>query len=98
MTYDYEVKIDGKVVKTVKLDTVNTPYILTWDEPQTPFWTPSPINMFGLKKWMVIVDHKAGKQLVVKSNLELVEVSKMDLSEEFHDTLDERNPVKKVLL
>ena len=98
MTYDYEVKIDGKVVKTVKLDTVNTPYILTWIEPRTPFWTPSPINMFGLKKWMVIVDHKAGKQLVVKSNLELVEVSKMDLSEEFHDTLDERNPVKKILL
>ena len=47
---------------------------------------------------MVIVDHKAGKQLVVKSNLELVEESKMDLSEEFHDTLDERNPVKKILL
>ena len=98
MTYDNEVKIDGKVVKTVKLDTVNTPYILTWVEPQTPFWTPSPINMFGLKRWTVTVDHKAGKQLVVKSNLELVEVSKMDLSEEFHDTLDERNPVKKILL
>ena len=98
MTYDNEVKIDGKVVKTVKLDTVNTPYILTWDEPQAPFWTPSPINMFGLKKWMVIIDHKAGKQLVVRSNLELVEESKMDLSEEFHDTLDERNPVKKILL
>ena len=67
------------------MDTVNTPYILTWDEPQAPFWTPSPINMFGLKRWMVTVDHKAGKQLVVKSNLELVEESKMDLSEEFYN-------------
>ena len=54
--------------------------------------------MFGLKRWMVTVDHKAGKQLVVESNLELVEESKMDLSEEFHDTLNERNPVKKILL
>ena len=55
MTYDYEVKIDGKIVKTVKLDTVNTPYILTWDEPQAPFWTPSPVNMFGLKNgWLFL--------------------------------------------
>jgi hypothetical protein len=69
MTYDNQVKLDGKVVKTVKLDTVNTPYVLTWDEPKAPIWTPSPINMFGLKKWMVTVDHKAGTSLVVSSNL-----------------------------
>ena len=93
-----KVMLDGFLFPQYKMDTVNTPCILTWDEAQAPFWTPSPINMFGLKKWMVIVDHKAGKQLVVKSNLELVEVSKMDLSEEFHDTLNERNPVKKILL
>merc|ERR1739844_885438 len=69
MTYDTEVKMDGKVVKTIKLDTVKTPYKLTWTEPKTPFWMPSPLNMFGLPVWTVTVDHKAGKELVVKTNL-----------------------------
>merc|ERR1739844_154228 len=69
MTFDTEVKFDGKVVKTIKLDTVKTPYQLTWTEPKTPFWMPSPMNMFGLPVWTVTVDHKAGKELVVKTNL-----------------------------
>merc|ERR1712088_1054045 len=69
MSYDKEVKIDGKVVTTIKLDTVNTPYQLTWTQPKAPFWMPSPINMFGLPVWTVTVDHKAGKELVMTSNL-----------------------------
>merc|ERR1712061_538646 len=69
MSYDKEVKIDGKVVTTIKLDTVNTPYQLTWTQPKAPFWMPSPINMFGLPVWTVTVDHKAGKELVMKTNL-----------------------------
>jgi hypothetical protein len=69
MTYDTEVKMDGKVVKTIKLDTVKTPYQLTWTEPKTPFWMPSPMNMFGLPVLTVTVDHKAGKELVMKTNL-----------------------------
>merc|ERR1719350_1588059 len=69
MTFDSEVKFDGKVIKTIKLDTVKTPYQLTWTEPKTPFWMPSPMNMFGLPVWTVTVDHKAGKELVVKTNL-----------------------------
>merc|ERR1719186_1253071 len=69
MSYDKEVKIDGMVVTTIKLDTVNTPYQLTWTQPKAPFWMPSPINMFGLPVWTVTVDHKAGKELVMTSNL-----------------------------
>merc|ERR1712088_1171834 len=69
MTFDKEVKMDGKVVKTIKLDTVKTPYQLTWTEPKTPMWMPSPMNMFGLPMWTVTVDHKAGKELVMKTNL-----------------------------
>merc|ERR1719402_639858 len=69
MTYDSEVKLDGQVYKTIKLDTVNTPYQLTWNEPKTPIWMPSPMNLFGLPMWSVTVDHKAGKELVMKSNL-----------------------------
>merc|ERR1712179_593798 len=69
MSYDKEVKIDGKVVTIIKLDTVNTPYQLTWTQPKAPFWMPSPINMFGLPVWTVTVDHKAGNELVMTSNL-----------------------------
>merc|ERR1719186_1601810 len=69
MSFDKEVKMDGKVVSTIKLDTVKTPYQLTWTEPKTPIWMPSPMNMFGLPVWTVTVDHKAGKELVVKTNL-----------------------------
>merc|ERR550519_459600 len=69
MSFDKEVKMDGKVVSTIKLDTVNTPYQLTWTEPKTPMWMPSPMNMFGLPVWTVTVDHKAGKELVMKTNL-----------------------------
>merc|ERR1712080_500971 len=69
MTYDTEVKLDGQVYKTIKLDTVNTPYQMTWNEPKTPIWMPSPMNLFGLPMWTITVDHKAGKELVMKSNL-----------------------------
>jgi len=69
MTYDSELKLDGQVQKTIKLDTVNTPYQLTWSEPKTPIWMPSPMNLFGLPMWTVTVDHKAGQELVVKSNV-----------------------------
>merc|ERR1712080_340314 len=75
MTYDTEVKLDGQVYKTIKLDTVKTPYQLTWNEPRTPFRMPSPMNMFGLPMWTVTVDHKAGKELVMKSNLADMELT-----------------------
>jgi len=69
MSYDMELKLDGKVVKSIKLDTVKTPYEMTWTEPKTAFWMPSPINMFGLKMWKVTVDHKIGQEFVMTSNL-----------------------------
>merc|ERR1712114_169776 len=69
MTLDTEVKLDGHVYRTIKLDTVKTPYELTWTEPKSPFWMPSPMTLYGLPMMTVTVDHKAGKELVIKTNL-----------------------------
>merc|ERR1712112_74508 len=69
MTLDTEVKLDGHVYRTIKLDTMKTPYELTWTEPKSPFWMPSPMTLYGLPMMTVTVDHKAGKELVVKTNL-----------------------------
>merc|ERR1719508_146781 len=69
MTLDTEVKLDGHVYRTIKLDTVKTPHELTWTEPKSPFWMPSPMTLYGLPMMTVTVDHKAGKELVIKTNL-----------------------------